>query len=283
VKVGIRGSWVALRHLGPKLDLGHSPQPFAFTFLRLRSRYTQATHNSIIQHLFVAPDIWLGYNPFLLPELHILLIPVNKIEHMAQHLLKAVGLCKPTMFSISRVFSSLHPANVDLSDSVKRKTENDKHAEYFRLKRRTDPEWALRRQASEQRATTKLQAKWTEERYQQCLQYNREHRLKKLAEGPEYRFKEWFNSVVRKYGWMRERLPWKTHTPVLYEEKVQHTCNTCLIPKFGGAFKLWWASHDGQHYLCNACYHKGSDMMPEGYEDVSTTAELRKRRDELGH
>jgi hypothetical protein len=57
VEVGIRGSWVALRHLGPKLDLGHSPQPFAFTFLHLTSCYTQATHNSASQYLFVAPKV----------------------------------------------------------------------------------------------------------------------------------------------------------------------------------------------------------------------------------
>jgi hypothetical protein len=82
---------------------------------------------------------------------------------------------------------------------------------------------------------------------------------------------------------VRERLPWKSYTPVHYEGKVQHTCHTCLIPKRGGAFKLWFESHDGDDYQCPTCYLRGSNMMPEGYENISTMAELKKRMDELEH
>jgi hypothetical protein len=64
---------------------------------------------------------------------------------------------------------------------------------------------------------------------------------------------------------------------------MQHTCHTCLIPKRGGAFKLWFESHDGDDYQCPTCYLRGSNMMPEGYENISTMAELKKRMDELEH
>lgn len=80
----------------------------------------------------------------------------------------------------------------------------------------------------------------------------------------------------------RERLPWRTHTSIYYDRLVKHTCSSCLIPKRGSAFKLWWASHDGEHHLCSSCYFKGSDIMPRGCEDVATMKRLRKRMEELG-
>jgi hypothetical protein len=166
---------------------------------------------------------------------------------------------------------------------VQRKIWNDKQTAARQLKRRTDPEWALRRQAIERRADKNHRAKWDEERYQQQLQYYREHRRTKIAKDPQFRLKLWVRSILRRHSWVRERLPWKSYTPVHYEDKVQHTCHTCLIPRRGGAFKLWFASHDGEHYQCPTCYFRGSNMMPEGYENVSTMAELKKRTDELGH
>jgi hypothetical protein len=205
---------------------------------------------------------------------------------MAQHLWKAVGWCKPTvrpLLSISRVFSSSHPINGTPLDPVQRRIRNDKRNEYYRLKRRTDPDWALKRQARELKATTKTQAAWSEERYQQQLEYYREYHRTQLAKDPQYRSKIWLKEILRKHSWARERLPWKSYTPVLYEDKVQHTCHTCLIPKRGGAFKLWFANHDGKHYQCPTCYLRGSDIMPQGYEDVSSMVELKKRMHELGH
>ena len=204
---------------------------------------------------------------------------------MAQQLWKAFGLYKPTVLSvssISRTFSSFHPFN-NSSDPAKEKARLEKQAEYHRRKRRTDAEWALARQRTHSKSRAKQRANLTEEQYQQYLLHNRQVRNKLYAEDPARRLRLTIGDVVRRHDWVRERLPWKTHTPVVYQEKVQHTCSTCLIPRYGGVAKLWWASHDGEHYQCNACYFKNSDFMPKGYEDITSRAELRKRRDELGH
>ena len=40
---------------------------------------------------------------------------------------------------------------------------------------------------------------------------------------------------------------------------------------------------EDEKYLCHKCYITGPEAMPEGYEDVRTVAELRARKEELGH
>lgn len=206
---------------------------------------------------------------------------------MAQHhLWKVVGLWKPTVSSlpyISRAFSSSHPVNNRTIDPVKERIRIEKYNEYCKEKRRTDPEWLLRRQEIQKRFDLKYLVSLTPEQWEARFQRGRELRQKKNAEDPRNRLVEWVKTVVRRYGWVRDRLPLKTHTPVFYEEQVRHTCSSCLVPKWGGAYKLWWASHDGEHYLCSSCYCKGTDIMPKGYEDVLTIRELRKRMKELGH
>jgi hypothetical protein len=129
----------------------------------------------------------------------------------------------------------------------------------------------------------KYKASLTEEEYQQRLLKNRQARQQRYREDPEYKFRVWLTDTVRTHAWVRERLPWKTFRPVFYKDKVQHVCSTCLIPRYGSAHKLWWASHDAEHYQCNPCYMNGSDVMPKGYEDVSSMAGLKKRKEELGH
>jgi hypothetical protein len=210
----------------------------------------------------------------------------NNIEHMAQHLLKAVRVCKSTVLSlssISRVFSSFRPLKERSSDPEKKKIRPEKHAQYYRMKCRTDPEWTLARRRIAREATAKYAASLTEGQYQQYILNKRETNQQRYREDPEYKLRQWLTVTIRSHAWLRERLPWKTHKPVFYEDKVQHACSTCLIPRYGGAYKLWWASHDGKHYQCNSCYFNGSDVMPKGYEDVLSMAELKKRMEELGH
>lgn len=207
---------------------------------------------------------------------------------MAQHLWGAVGFCKPTVLSftlcsISRVFCSFHSVKAPSSDPVKRKAQYDKRLENNRLKRVTDPEWTLHNRALHLKACTKHKAKWTYEHLQEVYQKEAERKRTRRVEDPKFRLKEWLSKIVRRHAWTRERLPWKTHYPVLYQDKVQHTCSTCLVPRFGGGYKLWWASHDGEHYQCGPCYLNGSNVMPKGYENVSSMPELRKRMEELGH
>ncbi|THY82167.1 hypothetical protein D6C93_09299, partial [Aureobasidium pullulans] len=77
-----------------------------------------------------------------------------------------------------------------------------------------------------------------------------------------------------------QTLPWKTHRPVRTSLKVERTCPDCTALK---SLKLWWQSLTSEESLCNRCYTKPSwpEVMPEGYEDVTTMGGLAKRRKEL--
>lgn len=205
---------------------------------------------------------------------------------MAQHLWRAVGLCKPTALTscnISRLFSSFHTVKAYPVDPAEKKARYDRMMEHRRMKRLTDPEWTLHARAVSLKYYTKHKSKWTDEHRQSIYQKSAESTRRRCAEDPEYKLRAWLPTAVRHNAFVRERLPWKSHTPVLYQDKVQHTCSTCLAPRMAGGYKLWWASHDGEHYQCGPCYLNGSNIMPKGYENVSSMAELRKRMAELGH
>ena len=83
-----------------------------------------------------------------------------------------------------------------------------------------------------------------------------------------------------------KKLPWKTHTPILYPEKVEHECSKCVVTRHGG-FKMWWKrksgpdQDDNELYECHKGYFTGPEAMPEGYEDIETQKALRKRKIEL--
>ena len=93
---------------------------------------------------------------------------------------------------------------------------------------------------------------------------------------------------ITRHQWVRENLPWKTHYPVCYPEKVEHDCTKCLISRYGGA-KLWWKKRidpgqdDRESYQCHRCYFTGFDKLPEGYEDIPRVSikALRARKIEL--
>lgn len=85
-----------------------------------------------------------------------------------------------------------------------------------------------------------------------------------------------------KHSWVRQ-LPWKSHTPIVTQDKVRHICATCDIYRIDGA-KLWWRRHnpsDPPLYDCQSCYVKNFQHRPEGYEDVTTYKELKARKEEL--
>ncbi|KAG9659223.1 hypothetical protein KCU95_g19788, partial [Aureobasidium melanogenum] len=67
------------------------------------------------------------------------------------------------------------------------------------------------------------------------------------------RFRYWLTHGSKK---LREGLIWKTHVPILYKEKVKHTCVGCGYPPRGG-LKLWYVSK----------------AMPVGYEDMFSSSE----------
>lgn len=100
------------------------------------------------------------------------------------------------------------------------------------------------------------------------------------------------------HDWVRDQLPWKTYRPRLNPEKVEHHCMACRFQRKHG-YKLWWrkvndtpdhapggTSFEGlsntEQYLCSSCYKKTGDIMPQGFEDVTSIKDLRVRAKELG-
>lgn len=101
-----------------------------------------------------------------------------------------------------------------------------------------------------------------------------------------------------RYDWVRNQLPWKTYKPRLYSERVEHHCMRCQFTQRQG-FKLWWCrtsdSSDrleyatglrdlsaDEQYLCSTCYRKTENIIPQGFEDITSLKDFKARAGELG-
>jgi hypothetical protein len=133
----------------------------------------------------------------------------------------------------------------------------DKLADYHRVRHRKDPEYRDKRRS-----------------------YN-------LVREREVRIQEPHRRREAIYRWITrstlfcEQLPWKSYHPVIYAEKTRHSCVSC-----GGglASKAWWQSANSEKYSCHPCYTKAdwNEVMPEGYEDCRTKADMVARMGQLG-
>lgn len=84
----------------------------------------------------------------------------------------------------------------------------------------------------------------------------------------------------RSHDWIRQ-LPWPTHQPLSFEQKMELHCTNCLWAK-RRPLRLWWQDAKGTH-ICTACHTKPdwSEIMPKGYEDVRSMKDLRARKQQL--
>jgi hypothetical protein len=119
--------------------------------------------------------------------------------------------------------------------------------------------------------------------YQMAAKRERQRVLSDPAHALNRAIPQW----IRRHQWIRESLPWKTHLPIVYPEKVNHECSKCLVTRHGGAM-LWWQKKradpgQDESYECHRCYFTGFDKLPEGYEDIPKVAcsALRARKIEL--
>lgn len=164
----------------------------------------------------------------------------------------------------------------------------DREKAYLTRYRSEDPVAYRRRLDSQARAFQK----WLQKpaKYAKVLE---NHRLAHAARrGKERtRFLASMTNWSHRHAWFGQDLPWKSHQPVSYNERIEHYCEGCKWTVKGGR-KLWWKqiqsspTADTDNWLCNACYVPETncrEAMPRGYEDVTTFKELVKRRDELGH
>ncbi|KAI5254389.1 cytidine deaminase-like protein [Aureobasidium subglaciale] len=194
-------------------------------------------------------------------------------QRMANNIWTRVGACRKSLLSspvVSKLFFSSHPILTWSSDPVKKKLEVEKYKEYRRQRRQTDPEYATR--------LRQIDLKYRQQ-HQQML---RDRWVDFYHADNGFRAACRLDALVRKNQWVRECLPWKPYRPVLYKEKVKHTCSTCLITRLNG-FKLWWKELEFERYQCHRCYCKRSEHMPEGYEGIMDLKGLRRRKEELGH
>jgi hypothetical protein len=63
-------------------------------------------------------------------------------------------------------------------------------------------------------------------------------RLEYQKDGHIRRRKTFLRWCSRK-PWLREQLPWKTHRPMYYDQRVEHDCVGCHWPKSSGS-RLWY-------------------------------------------
>ncbi|KEQ96394.1 hypothetical protein AUEXF2481DRAFT_636468 [Aureobasidium subglaciale EXF-2481] len=87
------------------------------------------------------------------------------------------------------------------------------------------------------------------------------------------------------YPWVRDELPWKSHRPILYQERTQHTCFSCQWDRRSG-MKLWWKAIGGKGdagFLCQTCYARQdwNTAMPTGFEDLRRLNEIAARKKQL--
>lgn len=121
-------------------------------------------------------------------------------------------------------------------------------------------------------------------------EYTRLHHLAHRGDKRGIFYKHLLNWGKR-FAWFRDTLPWKSHRPVFYDDRVEHYCEGCGWTEKNGK-KLWWrriqspSTAEADSWLCTNCYVPKSDCreaMPRGYEDLTSIKEISKRRDELGH
>lgn len=84
----------------------------------------------------------------------------------------------------------------------------------------------------------------------------------KYAKGEYGHRADVMNTWVRTHEWIR-LLDWKTHQPVVSEQKIYNKCARCDHARHI-SLKLWWRS--STETICNACHAKAdwSDSMPHG-------------------
>jgi hypothetical protein len=87
------------------------------------------------------------------------------------------------------------------------------------------------------------QANWRDnnpEAYTEKLAWGRLFDASRRANDPRYQFRKHLHHCLIRHTWAPEELTWKTHVPVVYEEKVFRQCAGCDRLPQGGGLRLWY-------------------------------------------
>ncbi|CAD0083247.1 unnamed protein product [Aureobasidium vineae] len=100
-------------------------------------------------------------------------------------------------------------------------------------------------------------------------------RRKQYDQKPATRQSAGLRQFIQRRPDIWKHMTWKTHTPVLYEHKIEHRCATCYSNPYLG-LRLWWKRHNSpdygsEHipdlYECHSCFVADwSRALPVGYE-----------------
>lgn len=204
------------------------------------------------------------------------------------HSFLRVGQTVSSIWSL-RLFSNYHVRSAasehllaKQEDQVARRAKNAAYQREYALRHKQGPEYLTRKRKSDRISHTRHGAKIDSN---QRRQQQRETVARRRQTDPAFKLRSRMHNLVLTSAWVRELLPWRTHTPILYPEKVEHTCAKCLVTRHSG-FKMWWKrktdldQDDNEIYLCHKCYFTGSEAMPEGYEDIEepTIKTLKSRK-----
>lgn len=136
-----------------------------------------------------------------------------------------------------RTFFSSHTSMAWSSDPIKRRIQLDRFNDARRLKRRTDPEWLQRERDNARKSPCRSKEK-TEDQRKAHLEQMRKCVKEWFEQDPVRGLRKSVHDVATRFDCFREALPWKSHVPILYAQKMPHRCDACLITRHGGS-KLW--------------------------------------------
>ncbi|KEQ66211.1 uncharacterized protein M437DRAFT_62437 [Aureobasidium melanogenum CBS 110374] len=137
---------------------------------------------------------------------------------------------------IRREFSVSSPLVSYSNNPVKRAEQREYIRAWLNRRRKEDEAWReaeLKRNAAYNQKVN-ADPVWREARKELKRVHGRQRYQDKQVSG-RMRFRYWLTHGSKK---LREGLIWKTHVPILYKDKVKHTCVGCGYPPWGG-LKLW--------------------------------------------
>lgn len=152
--------------------------------------------------------------------------------------LSRVNISRPSFFSWPawRFFSQSHVQYAGPEDPIARRKWQDKRNEAQRVRYHANLE--------DSRKRSRLW--WERQREQNPVYYEAYQKRNNLlkvriqANDPRYGFVKKLHGWCVSHDWVREELPWETHLPVLYPEKVHKQCSGCDHLKPGGGVRLWF-------------------------------------------
>lgn len=165
----------------------------------------------------------------------------SDFNKMALHFFKRVGISQsPTFASPTahiRTFALSQTYFGRSLDPIIKRQQMDRYNETRRNRRRTDPEYVAKELKGYRERPP--HENWGFRNRELALEAKRMAHMRRKAEDPLYTLRTRIRTTLATHSWMRESLPWKTHVPVLYEDKVEHNCGKCLVSRHGG-LKFWY-------------------------------------------